>query len=260
MSSLTWSKTGDSIQLRPINHGVYDYFIEQLNKRSINHYTMPDLGYSSFGKELEHELSLVQQLSRDKFKSLLFDFDFEFDSSNQTHLNSLHRHWVKAHQKFPSISKLFDMQTPGSLYKINKLIHAIEISTYDFAITSCDTTQIFANPFGTTVLKHGTFNLAVRYDNLGRSSYNKWLNGDISNDTDTNNFSEFYTTLDVKIVPSSETSALEKYQQWCNKYKIACVGSQMPLANFDKLDDNLLQCRQLFLKNSLIENNFITLE
>jgi hypothetical protein len=258
MSRLVWTNTGDTIELNPIDGDVYNYFVEQLNQRSINHYTMPDLGYDFLSKELVTKFDQVQKLFRNKLKSSAFDF--EFDSGNQEHLNTLHRHWVKVHQEFPNIGKLFDTQIPGVLDRINKLVHAIEESTYKFEIESLDSTMIIPNPFGTDILKHGIFNVSISFNNLGRSSYHKWVNNDTIHDTDTNNFFEFHTTLMLKTLPPVKQSNPPEYQTWCDQHGLPCVGSQMPLANFDKLDNNMLQYRQLFYKNSLIENNFITLE
>jgi hypothetical protein len=258
MPKLVWSSTADVINLNPIDNDVYNYFVEQLNKNSLNRYPMLDLGFVKLSQELQTNFGLAQKLFRTRLNSSVFDF--EFDASNQEHLNSLHRRWVKVHQEFPYIGKLFDTQIPGVLNSINKSIHAIEDLTQTVEIESPDTTKLIPNPFGTDILKYGIFNLSIAFNNLGRSSYNKWINGDAIQDTDTNNFSEFYTTLRLKTLPTTEQTAPTEYQQWCRTYSIPCVGNQMPLANFDKIDDNLLYYRQLFYKNSLIENNFIILE
>ena len=258
MPKLVWSSTGDVIKLNPSNNDVYNYFVEQLNKNNLNRYPMLNLGFVNLSQELQTNFGLAQKLFRNRLNSSAFDF--EFDASNQEHLNSLHRRWVKVHQEFPYIGKLFDTQIPGVLNRINKLIHAIEGLTQTVEIESPDSTKVIPNPFGTDILKYGIFNLSIAFNNLGRTSYNKWINGDTTQDTDTNNFFEFYTTLRFKTLPPTEQLAPKEYQQWCQTYSIPCVGNQMPLANFDKLDENLLQYRQLFYKNSLVENNFITLE
>jgi hypothetical protein len=258
MPKLVWSSTGDVIKLNPSNNDVYNYFVEQLNKNNLNRYPMLNLGFVNLSQELQTNFGLVQKLFQNRLNSSAFDF--EFDASNQEHLNSLHRRWVQVHRDFPYIEKHVDLQIPGVLDKINKLIHTIEHLTQAVEIDSPNTTKTIPNPFGTDILKYGVFNLSIAPNNLGRTSYNKWINGDTTQDTDTNNFSEFYTTLRLSTTPPIERTAPTEYQQWCQIHSIPCVGSQMPLANFDKLDENLLQYRQLFYKNSLVENNFITLE
>lgn len=246
------------IELNPIDSRVYDYFVEQLNQRDINHYNMPDLGYKQLSQELETKFSQVQKLLKDKFKYSILEF--ELDPSKQENLNSLHQRWVKLHKEFPYIKKIFDTKIPGALDRINVLIHSIEGLTHMIDAKSSNANEMIPNHFGTNILKNGIFNLSVAFQNLGRTSYNKWENGDTNQDFDLNNFSELSTTLRLRVVPSFQQTLPEQYQKWCNTHNIPCVGKEMPLANFNKLDDNLSRYRQLFYKNSLIENNFFTLE
>lgn len=255
MPKLRWNVTQDAIDLAVVDHRVYEYFKEQLNVNALNHYSVSHLRYATLSQELQESFGKLQNLFRTKLHSAFFDFDF--DPSDQHDLNRLHRAWVTAHQQYPSIGKLFD---PGFLSRINKLIHYIEESTTAFEITSLDPHFSMPNIFGTDVLRYGKFNITISFNNLGRSSYNKWINDDRIHGTDTNNFDEFYTTLRINTNPSIELNAPTKYIEWCKFNQMPCVGNIMPLANFDKLEENLLQYRQLFYRNAVIENNFITLE
>ncbi len=255
MPKLRWTVTQDAIDLVVIDHRVYDYFKEQLNINSLNQYSVSHLGYATLSQELQESFGKLKNLFREKLRSSIFDF--KFDPSNQFDLNHLHRSWVIAHQQYPTVNKLFE---PGFLSRINKLIHYIEELTTPFEISTADPYFTMPNIFGTQVLRYGTFNVTVSFNNLGRSSYNKWINGDQVHDTDTNNFNEFYTTLRINTNPSIEQTAPSEYVDWCKRNQMPCVGGIMPLANLDKLEENLLQYRQLFYHNALIENNFITLE
>jgi len=255
MPKLRWNATQDAIDLEVVDHRVYDYFREQLNLHSLNKYTVSHLGYATLSQELQESFGNLQNLFRTKLQSSIFDFDF--DPSNQFDLNRLHRSWVKVHRQYPNVGRIFDSTF---LARINKLIHYIEELTTPFEITTPNPYFSMPNIFGTDVLKYGTFNVTISFNNLGRTSYNKWLNGDQVHDTDTNNFNEFYTTLTINTNPSIEQSLPTAYTNWCKQNHMPCVGGIMPLANLDKLEKNLLQYRQLFYKNSLIENNFITLE
>ena len=258
MSKLRWSKTHDAIELAVIDHNVYDYFVEQLNNRALNQYTVSDLGYASLSQKLQQQFKNIQSFLQSRLH--FSEFNIDLDSSDQQTLNYLHQQWVKLHQKYPHIATICDRVLPGELQSINKLIHAIEEVLQGIEITTAQPNCIIPNRFGTEALRFGTYNISIAYNNLGRSSYNKWQHDDRSIDTDTNNFNELYTTLRLNVTRAIEYATPNKYQEWCNTYKIPCVGHQMPLANFDKLDDNLLQYIQLFYKNILIEDNFITLE
>lgn len=258
MAQLIWSVTGDTIPLDPVDCDVYNYFVAELNRNNLNCYTMPDLGLVPLSVELQTKVQLVNNLLQSKLRISAFDFDL--DPTNQAHLNTLHRQWVKVHQQFPHIGQLLDTQIPGVFDRINKVIHAIEDLTAIFEITSKQPNHIIANPFRSEILQYGVYNVSISYNNLGRHSYNKWLNGDIIHDTDTNNFAEFYTTLMIKVLPTINQTAPIEYQQWCSRYQLPCHGNQMALANFDNAEENLLQYKQMFYNNSTIENNFITLE
>lgn len=258
MPKLRWTQTHDVIELAVVDHGVYEYFVEQLNSHALNQYTVSDPGYASLSQELQQRFDRVQSFVHDRLH--LTDFDIEFDPGNQDDLNHLHSLWVKLHQRYPNIATVAGHVVPGDLPAINKLIHAIEESTLNLEAVSPDPNYTMSNLFGTQALRFGVYNISIAYNNLGRSSWQKWQHNDSTIDTDLNNFSELYTTLQFKVMRHETRSAPKEYQAWCDQHDLPCVGGQMPLANFDKLDENLLYYRQLFYKNSLVENNFITLE
>jgi hypothetical protein len=258
MPKLRWTQTHDAIELAVVDHSVYKYFVEQLNTNALNQYTVSDLGYASLSQELHQRFGRIQSFVQSRL--YLTDFDIDIDPSNHDDLNHLHWQWVKLHQRFPNIATVADSVFPGDLAAINKLIHAIEESILNFEAVSLDPNYKMPNVFGTNVLGFGVYNISVAYNNLGKSTWQKWQHNDTIVDTDLNNFSELYTTLRLNVARHQTWAPPAEYQKWCNQHGLPCVGSQMPLANFDKLDENLLQYRQLFYKNSLIENNFITLE
>jgi hypothetical protein len=258
MPRLRWTQTHDVIELAVVDHDVYEYFVEQLNSHALNQYTVSDPGYASLSQELQQRFGRIKSFVQSRLQ--LPDFDFELDPSNQDDLNHLHRQWVKLHQQFPNIATIANHALPGDLAAINKLIHAIEESTLNLEAVSPNPNYTMHNRWGTKALGFGVYNISIAYNNLGRSTWQKWQHDDADIDSDLNNFAELYTTLRLNVARSETRSAPIEYQTWCDQHDLSCVGSRMPLANFDKLDENLLYYRQLFYKNSLVENNFITLE
>jgi hypothetical protein len=258
MSKLRWTLTHDAIDLVVINPRVYKYFVEQLNANALNQYTTADIGYALLSQELQQRFARIQSFVHNRLH--LTDFDADLDSSDQDGLNYLHSQWVKIHQHFPNIDTIVNHVLPGDLSAINTLIHAIENSTLNFEAVSLDPNYKMPNVFGTNVLGFGVYNISVAHNILGRSTWQKWQHNDTTLDTNLNDFSELYTTLRLNVARHQTWTPPAEYQQWCDQHVLPCVGNRMPLANFDKLDENLLQYRQLFYKNSLIENNFITLE
>lgn len=258
MPRLRWTQTHDVIELSVIDHCVYEYFVEQLNSRNINQYTVSDLRYSSLSEELQQRFGRIKNFVQTRLQ--LTDFDFVLDTSDQDSLNHLHQQWVKLHQRHPNIELIADKLCPGDMAAINRLIHTIEGSTTAIEAKTPEPGYKMFNHFGPKILKFGVYNISIEYDNLGRSTWQKWLNNDTTIDTDLNDFNDMYTSLKIRVSRTETSPVPENYQKWCNKHKLSCTGNQLPLANFDRLDENLLQYRQMFYKNSLVENNFITLE
>lgn len=255
MSRLIWNKTGDFIDLAVVNCEVYEYFVENLTKHGINQYSMGNLNFDQLRDELIEKHTLFRDFVRNRLKSNTLDFDI--DPSNHDDLNKLHRAWVKLHQQYPNIGRVFDSSV---LLRINKLIHQIEELSHNVVINTSKPHLCFENIFGSKILSHGVWNLGIEFNNLGRTSFNKWHNGDSIADTDTNNFDEIYTQLRIKVIPAREYQLPVSYQNWCNQHGLECVGDCLPLANFDNIEQNLLKYKQLVLTNSLIKNNFIILE
>ena len=255
MAKLIWTATGDTIDLVLENHQVYEYFLSNLNARGLNRYPMVGLRLASLSEELLEKLKKLQTFVKTQLKLDLFDFDF--DPSKQQDLNTLHRAWVKLHIKYPNIGVVFDKST---LDRINELVHWIEERSQNFCVSTGDPKTCFHNPFGTSILNHGIWNLCIDFENPGRLTYNKWRNGDTVNDVDTNDFQEMYTQLRIRVRPSEPYQLPVEYQNWCRQYGFECVGRRLPLANFDNMEENLLKYRQLVFNNALVENNFIILE
>lgn len=258
MPKLRWTATHDVIELSVIDRSVYDYFVGQLNAKSINNYTVSNLDVASLSKDLVECFGNIKTLLQNKLRIDAFDFDL--DPSQQQHLNQLHQEWVKLHQRYPNIELLTDRHFPDAMNKLNRLVHRIEKQYGSIKLVSADVDYFMPNPFGTDKLCAGWFNLCIDYNNLGRSSFEKWLVDDRTNDTDLNNFQEFYTTLNVSIMPTLQIDTPKSYQSWCEQNSIPCVNNKMPLANFDNIENNMLKYKQMFYKNSLVSNNFIILE
>ena len=262
MPKLIWTQTQDAINLEVIDHRVYSHFVTFVNENSLNQFTMSDIGFASLRQELQDSFGTLQEFFRTKLKSTHFDFDVA--PWNQDDLNKLHRAWVTIQQQQPALLKILNKVQPGLLSRVNRAIHAIENSTNDITLTTSDPEYAMPFPeegsygYSVGLLRHGYFNITIEYTNVGRTSFEKWINNDRFDGPDTNNFNELHTTLKVNTKPTACYPEPLQYRTWCEENSIRCTGNVMPLANFDNLQNNLLQYRQLFYKNSVIENNFIT--
>jgi hypothetical protein len=113
--------------------------------------------------------------------------------------------------------------------------------------------------FGSDILDFGVSNINIKFNSLGRSTYNKWKNFDMPTVEDTNNFDEIYTELDINLAKPYTKTAPAEYVNWANQNKITPIGNNLGLANFYKLEENLTQYRKMFYNNFRLSGNYFIL-
>jgi hypothetical protein len=246
---LVWNKTGDFITCNPVDPAFVEFWLSKFSERIWANTSQQD--QTVLIDKLQSELTVAQEyLSKLKILKL---FDCNLDCINQSNLNSIHRNWVLIHQQYPNIYKLFDERFRISMYNINKVLHAVEeswhveLETDKVALES----SYIPNTFGRS-------NITIPYENLGRSTYNKWLNFDNVDGADTNNFREIYGKLTCNLHRNYSQQPPEDYVIWAKQRDLSINPSNLILlANFNKLDDNLHKYRELFLNNFVIERNYV---
>ena len=263
MAKLVWEKTGDTIDIHPVDHAVYGYFVENLNQSDQNRYRLPSLELETLVVELVHDLTTVDTFFQSKFDIETW-ITSTIDLLDQAQLNHFHRVWAELHLKYPNISVLSDKILPGMnqrLHNINKSIHKLEES---FDWLNCQTptpTVNFSNPFGTQILSFDTASIQIDYNNLGRSTYNKWKNFDSQvHGNDTNDFDQLYSSIILSLKRPATGTIPKEYMDWAKCHNIQPHGNTLTLAQFDKLEENLLTYRKLIYKNSRIAENYFTLK
>ena len=254
MHKLVWSSTGDEISLIPCNIDLYQYFVEQLNLLDRNRYISMHIDHTDLFAQLNESLSVVNRLLKEKFKIFCFDIP-DPNWHDQRLLNQLHREWVTLYQTHPQISTICESIESGSsfhFYQLNKSIHSAEQQFDSF--TLINDIASFENIFDKDLTMQGVAGLSINYNNLGRSTFNKWINFDTAiTDSDTNNFKEIYTELTMSLARPRVYGVPKEFGQQ------RLQGDRIGLANFDRLEDNLLNYRQLVYKNFRLESNFIEL-
>lgn len=248
---LVWQKSGDFIVCDPVDHLLVEFWLDKQQGQTWSTTTvMPqDLLIS----ELNHLIKNVS-FHLDKVKIKLIDMPIT--GTSQSQLNTLHRNWVLLHQNHPNISALFDPATDHqfkiNMDRINKVLHQVEES-FKLVLTSDDyfierSTNI-SNIFG-----HA--NIKFPYENLGRSTYNKWKNFDSSvNTSDTNNFDELPNSLVINLDRTYVNQPPLEYIKWCENLNVVPQPNELLLANMKDLEHNLSVYRELFMKNFTFANN-----
>jgi hypothetical protein len=260
MAKLIWTVTGDELPLIPCNDALYEYFVNQLETNDINRYTCARMSIEESVNNLEQSLQEINPVLVSKFNIT----DLIVDNPNwlnQTLLNDLHRAWVKLHVRYPSIESLCEQIKVGSanhFYQINKMLHSLEQEFNDVKLTN--QLRFFPNIFDEDITSFGNTNLTINFNNLGRTTLNKWVNFDtVVDDVDTNDFGELWTELTLNLSRSYHCSAPSEYVTWANEHGKRPSGEKIGLANVYRLEENLSRYRELLYTNSRIPQNTITL-
>lgn len=259
MAKLVWTKTGDEMPLVLFNSELYSYFVSQLDAVNSNRFLLQQLDFSKEFDTLKSDIDSINKILTSRFH--ITDFDFgNIDCLDQSVLNNVHRVWVKLHQKFPNIGNICEQVEKGSNYKfyrINKTVHFIEDQFNK--LDAIGSANPIPNIFSESCLMYGRTNIMIEYNNLGRSTYNKWLNFDsIVADSDTNDFKELYSTVSVNLARPLYRQPPIEYVNWCENKNVTPVAENIGLANFDNLEQNLLSYRNMIYYNSQQESNFLT--
>lgn len=255
---LVWESTGDSLDIVGEDSRVIDYWIEQINLSNKNSFELVD------GSIVDNDsIKMLSDNIRD-INNILIKFKIEplidntLDFLNQDNLNKAHEKWVKLHHKHKIISLLskFKGNELKKFRDINNLIHEIEKPTiikYDNDFVNVWQVK---NPFGSDILKFGTWQVELHYQNLGRSTYEKWLNFDNNLvDSDTNNFTHFGGKIHFYIGKPFAYHAPEEYVKYCSTNNVTPYGNKLPIGNFT---ESITTLRHVFNKNVGIKNNRIS--
>lgn len=243
---LIWQKTGDYINCVPIDYSFVEFWLDNQNNFVWNTTScLPQ-------QELITELSLLidkVHINLRKLKISLINTPADFVC--QSTLNTIHRNWVQLHLNYPTISNLFGDEFKRDMERINKALHELE-ETWTLRLTNEN------NPLSITTLPNyfGQANVKIPYENLGRSSYNKWINFDESLDTpDTNDFDEIYNILSINLNRSFISQPPNDYVNWALSKGAPPKPNTLLLANFIDLENKQDTYRSLFMKNFVLSNN-----
>ena len=260
MYKVVFSNTGDSLDICVEHMEVMEYWITQINSDNKNLFEP----VSSTFPPAELMIQITENIG------IVNDFLIKFgitpllnknsDWLNQDNLNILHEQWVKIQHKY-KIVELFKM-LPNNVVKkfhdINHLIHRIERPIQiDYLNDSVNTWQTI-NPFGSDILTFGRSHIELHYQNLGRSTFEKWQHYDENIvDTDTNNFTHFGGLVQFNLCRPIYQTAPVNYIKYCKSKNIKPYGNNLALGNFT---ESLTTLRHIFQRNVAIENNRISFE
>ena len=247
---LVWLSTGDELEFTPTSHTLCEYFVTELKQRQLSCIDNKiDVDYADkllgLVADINHVLAKTQS-------SNTFDISDPYD---QRCLNKLHSDWVKIHlnqPNFVNLLQLIDSELVTKFRAINKTLHAIEkMFIQHWAGIEDDMVIRFERDFS-SLLTFDTTNVLIAYNNLGRSTFNKWINfdNDIGHE-DTND----YQTLPVELRLSLSRTEIQEppsnYVEWCKQQGLKTVpGRTISFGNFVDLEKNLTDYRKVMIRNS----------
>jgi len=257
---LIWQKSGDFIEIQPLNLAVAEYFFENCKKINQNiFYSENKINTNQILEDLVLSLKKINEIFElFKINDLKLSISF-----NQDELNLLHERWVLINRKYPMLGSLIEKKQKGSkkcLDEINILIHELETS-FELTLTN-NSSVYFVNNFGPEVTSFDKANIFLAYKNLGRQSYDKFINFDKSTkNLDRNDFIELGGYIKINLQRPQSVPVSPDYISWCNNNNIVFpYGDKINLGNFLNIEENLTKYRQLFNKNFCLEKNEVIFE
>ena len=255
---LVWLSSGDEIEIIPSNQELAEYYVDAI--APCNNFVCTESGIDTEkATRLIWALEDVNQFVTEHKSAPPFAPGDPYD---QQYLNELHRSWVKFNLNTPKFIQLLEHKEPLLIPKfrsINKLLHFIEeMFTQQWSSLRDDEVGLIDNPFSDS-LSHDVANVQIVYHNLGRNTFNKWINFDDNLDIDdTNDFSQLATEIGINLVRPAEYTAPITYVDWCKEHNLTTPpGRWLNLGNIKNLQERLTEYRNMLIRNSRFDMRLV---
>jgi hypothetical protein len=256
LAKLIWENSGDEIAFKVTFPDLFDYYLDQITKKNANKFFCKT---KKFSNDLVPALqNSIQNIGKFKNKLPFVIDDWSGDLLDQDYLNKLHRDWVKTGIAHPRIvSLLRAMKNADIDYRnINSNIHELENSfKYEFVNYDQDPFQV-ENIFGKQITGFNIDNLMLGFDNLGRSTWEKFRNWDDNiADTDTNDYQMLSGIVDFSLCRPLVRQPPSNYIEWCQHHNVEIAGASISVGNILDLDKKLTDIRKILIRNTDEQNN-----
>jgi len=234
---LVFKQTGDSLGFESPNQDLLEYFLKQCDNSNRSVFKSSQ-SLEEDCLELFDCIHTVDDFLTSKLKIDVFS-KYRKAQLNQTTLNHLHEDWVKLHSKYDKICLILERKDPALLHKfrwINETIHKIENFSYDFRNYDNHVWQCY-NPYGTSVLDFNKYNIIMKFNNLGRPSFDKWNVYDNDNLKDVDDFSLLSGQIIINLMRPYTQPLPAGYTKWCKDNGRPVIGKNLGIGNFtDQID------------------------
>lgn len=259
-AKIIWHNTGDEIIFVPCDCELFEYWVSGLHQATYNDFSLTESDFCFVSTE-----KLKISLERCKTYATRIPFlisNWDGDCLDQHYLNVLHKEWVETSKAYPRLIQLLKQLGIEQEWRdINFYIHEIEGNfKFKFANYISDPWQL-PNPYGNKILGFTTANFSLGFDNLGRSSYNKFLCRDENvDDSDTNDRSMLSGLVKISLDKPLTWQPPGEYIQWCKEKNWPVIGDSLPLGNIENLDENLTDIRHVLVRNIYEQNGTFSFE
>ena len=256
LGKLIWETSGDEILFKITFPDLFEYYLDQLKQKNSNNFFCRKKKFSNdLISALQHSIQNVEQL-KDKLPFVIDDWSG--DVLDQNYLNKLHRDWVKTGITYPKIISLLRVMKNADVHyrNINLDLHNLESSfNYEFVNYNTDPFQV-ENIFGKKITGFDFNNLMLGFDNLGRSTWEKFKNWDNNvNDTDTNDYQMLGGIVNFSLSRPLTRQPPLNYVEWCQYHNVEVTGTSISLGNIVDLNKKLTDIRKILIRNTDEQNN-----
>jgi hypothetical protein len=241
---LVFTKSGDIIKLHTDNPDLLMYYIDSVNVSKRNNFTIYCKNFLDNLVYLKECILQIDEYFVNKFKFTHFTEFKDVPLHNQKVLNRLHMVWVKFQLQNPNITNLLYKIDQNLLVRfgdINNIVHDIE--SKKFKICNFDSYKMWSceNILGKNIINFNNYNVKIEFNNLGRSTYDKWKHNDNNiYDSDTNDYTLLSGELTLSTSKPYTQSAPLNYTKYCTSHNLSVIGNTIGLGNFVE-DVNVVQ-------------------
>jgi hypothetical protein len=288
---LLFQQTGDFIPFVAEKPDLVEYYVNFLNERSVNKFSLrsqPRFDQISRLQKILREFNDTEPGKLISFKCA----NNSVDLLDQDLLNCIHCEWVHSNhatfvvadlkQRYPSqLAYLFDQTSDDihnvifseivykygleNLYSsINMVLHDVE-SIFNRMLFKADFCADWgwietANIFPKKYTSNSQSNLSLNFNHYGRTLQNKFRTFDhnMAYD-DENTFNQLLGYVQLSLLPSETIAYSPEYLQWCQQIGREPGGNNLNIGTILELEKNLFEYRKLLYRNLFANNNCFSL-
>lgn len=290
--SLVFDNSGDTLPFKvKYNHELFEFFIDQTNKKSQNAFSNDQELYKNLDQKLTHLHWAISKTNEMLYDLIGQSFNQHTNLENyldQEFLNKEHSDWVfshyhdididklrfssnmhqseigsKLHELYPDEIRIVKtapaLEKLGYLYpyrEVNTGIHRLEHSFNHLEFKADEKWEVFKNPYQDTMITNNDIvNFSFGYTYVGRQYYNKFRFFDTElKYPDHYNYENLEFAFQLNLSMPETIPFSTESSQWAEKMGVKLVAEQIPIATVVDIENKLFDYRKILYRNSRDNN------